>query len=89
MKTIFIPIEMYSELTIRKSLYWCSPEGNWTLRASENEWLIEVQTSSNLFESTLHRHLNDFHLRERLDNKTLIKRQQIIEAALNAVSNGL
>ena len=82
-------MKMYSELTIRKSLYWCSPEGHWTLKTHETEWLIEVQNPSDLFEPTLHRHLNDFHLREQLDKKTLVKRQEIIEAALNAVSSSV
>jgi His-Xaa-Ser system protein HxsD len=85
MLTLSISKIDYSEWVIRKSLYWCSPEGDWTLTSVDNMWIINVHNPSHGFEFTLHRHLNDFLLRERLDLKTGNLREAIIKTSLSAV----
>lgn len=75
----------YSEMVVRKALYWCSPFGEWTLHFNEQNWVINIGNPSASFEAELHRHLNDFILREKLDKKTAYLRDEIITAALKAV----
>ena len=76
---------LYSELVVRKALYWCSPEAGWTLAQQDSHWLVCVANPGNSFEETLHKHLNDFILREKLDVKTRSLREEIIKASLQAV----
>ena len=85
MKTVYVASDDYSELIVRKSLYWCSPLGNWILRKEQECWEILYSDDASDFEASLYRHLNDFKLREMLDKNTAHLRQQIIVAALNAV----
>lgn len=75
----------YSEWVVRKSLYWCAPEGDWILISEDGAWMISVTKPSSNFESMLHRHLNDFLLREKLDLKTGHFREAIIKTSLSAV----
>ncbi len=75
----------YSELVVRKALYWCSSESGWTLQLQDDHWLICVKTPTCSFEEILHKHLNDFLLREKLDKKTRSLREEIIKASLQAV----
>jgi His-Xaa-Ser system protein HxsD len=77
--------DSHSEAVVRKSLYWCDPEHLWTLESLDNEWVISVKQPASNFECTLHKHLNDFLLRERLDAKTLSIRDDLIHASLQAV----
>lgn len=82
---IKLPLLQFSEQVIRKALYWCSSEAGWTLHQQASEWLIRVQEPTDSFEELLHKHLNDFVLREKLDHKTGALRSEIIKASLQAV----
>ena len=77
--------DLYSEPVVRKALYWCSEESGWTLQQQEADWLICVQNPTEFFEELLHKHLNDFLLREKLDVQTRSLREDIIKASLQAV----
>jgi His-Xaa-Ser system protein HxsD len=85
MMIIKLPKTQYSEIVVRKSLYWIDPNELWTLTAEEEEWAISVKAPSQDFEALLHHHLNDFLLRERLDAKTQTLRHAMISASLQAV----
>lgn len=85
MKEIYLSKNIYSQSVMRNALYWCSPEGNWLLQENDRDWIVQLHDHSSLFETTLHRHLNDFILREKLEDKTRIKKEKIILAALAAV----
>ena len=77
--------DRYSESVVRKSLYWCDPEALWTLDSHEGFWVISVEQPTPSFEASLHKHLNDFLLRERLDVQTRPLREELINASLQAV----
>lgn len=77
--------DSYSEVVVRKSLYWCDPEALWTLEPCEGYWVISVENPAPTFEASLHKHLNDFLLRERLDLRTGSLRDDLIKASLLAV----
>lgn len=85
MKEIYLSKMLYSQMVVRNSLYWCSPEGEWLLQETDENWIVQLNGHSALFETTLHRHLNDFVLRETLEEKTRVKKEKIILAALTAV----
>lgn len=82
---IKLPKSQYSEIVVRKSLYWIDPNQLWTLTSEERDWAISVKAPSQNFEALLHHHLNDFLLRERLDVQTQALRQAMISASLQAV----
>ena len=84
MSVITIPNSI-SETVLRKALYWCSPFGAWTLQNNKDSWVINVTDPSPEFEFNLHRHINDFVLREKIDSETGSLRQKIIVAALKGV----
>lgn len=83
--TVELSKTSYSEMVVRKALYWCSPFGEWTLHSNEQNWIINIGNPAASFEAELHRHLNDFILRENLEKKTAYLRDEIISAALKAV----
>lgn len=70
MLIIKLPQDHYSETVVRKSLYWCEPDSNWTLTLEEGNWVISVTESDASFGSILHKHLNDFLLHEKLSIET-------------------
>lgn len=75
----------YSEAVLRKSLYWSDPDTSWMLGVHEGFWVISVEEPVQSFEATLHRYLNDFLLREKLDVRTRSLREDLIKASLHAV----
>lgn len=82
---IKLPQDSYSETVVRKSLYWCDPEALWTLEPHEGHWVISVEQPTPTFEADLHKHLNDFLLRERLDAQARSLREELINVSLHAV----
>jgi His-Xaa-Ser system protein HxsD len=82
---IKLPQDRHSESVVRKSLYWCDPEALWTLESRDGIWVISVEEPAPAFEASLHKHLNDFLLRERLDLQTRPLREELINASLQAV----
>lgn len=85
MLIIRLPKVSYSEIVVRKALYWCDPSFMWVLESHEENWIISVEQPATSFEATLHKHLNDFLLRERLDAQTRSLREELINASLRAV----
>lgn len=79
----------YSELVIRKALYWCSPYGKWRLNRDGEYWLISISDldGEGAFDAELYRHLNDYTLRERLDKNTGFLRDKIIVSALTRIAH--
>lgn len=85
---IRLPRTEYSEAVVRKSLYWLSEDCEWQLNIDEENWVI-ILSADNAAISKLHRLLNDFSLREKLDERTGTLRNQVIDAALTRLaSNG-
>ena len=85
MLIIRLPHVSYGEIVVRKALYWCDPFSMWILESHEENWVISVKQPDTNFEATLHKHLNDFLLRERLDVQTRSLREELISASLRAV----
>lgn len=75
----------YSEQVIRKALYWCSEYGLWSLSENDTHWQIRYEPNAVNFYEQLHRHLNDFKLRELLDKRTGQLRYKIVDSALAAI----
>jgi His-Xaa-Ser system protein HxsD len=82
---------MYSELVLRKALYWLTEHCSWSLDADEVSWYVSFGDSelANQCEQRLDRLLNDFLLRERLDAATKCKRERIVASALDAIAKKL
>ncbi len=89
MVTIKLEKSNYSESVIRKSLYWLSEVSDWQLQEDSTSWDVMLNTISDeqkfTIISELHRLMNDFILREKLDNDTLGMRNQIVVAALQGL----
>ena len=71
---IRLPKHDYSESVVRKALYWASEIGEWQMERDGNDWVITLDSDSQGV-TDLHRILNDFILREKLDAKTAINRK--------------
>ena len=81
--------KLYSELVLRKSLYWLKPEYQWTMEESESEWLITFSCSQDDFfhcKYELNKLLNDYSLREKIDSQTDDLKLAIIRKALKDLS---
>lgn len=83
---IRLPRTQYSETVVRKSLYWLSEVCDWQLDVDEDAWLVSIP-EDNVDISQLHRLLNDFTLREKLDQKTGALRNRVIDAALTRLAS--
>ena len=88
--TILLEKTKYSELPIRKALYWLSEYYQWSLREKDDEWIVEILSDVGKAEQAvsmfckLH---NDFLLRDQLDSKTNYLREKIVFAALDRIAN--
>ena len=78
--------KQYSESVIRKSLYWLSDEFSWELDEDEDAWIICFELDSQAAAYELNRLLNDFLLREQLDQQTGAERQAVILSALKRIA---
>ena len=87
METIKLKKAGYSEAVVRKALYWLSEVSDWQLQEDELYWLIDISETPNQADvkSELNRLLNDFLLREKLDNKTGNLRDRIVTSALEGL----
>lgn len=72
----------YSEQVIRKSLYWLSEHAEWGLSECDENWEISILKGDDAAVAALNRLLNDFLLREKIDNETLGMRKEIVKGAL-------
>ena len=84
---IRLPKHDYSESVVRKALYWASEIGEWQLEHDGNDWIITLDSDSEGV-TDLHRILNDFILREKLDAKTADLRDDVIRAAMTRLASG-
>ena len=80
---ITLPKSKYSELVVRKSLYWLSRESEWILEENNDVWSIKflIADSAELT-AKFHRHLNDYILREKLDSHSNELKAAIIKKSL-------
>ena len=76
-----------SESVIRKALYWASESIDWQLESSSDHWRISW-TGYASDKAQLDRLINDFLLREQLDQRTGDLRRHAIEAALRRLTEG-
>lgn len=86
---LFLSKKLYSELVLRKALYWLKPEYQWTMEENETEWLIKFSCSQDDFalcKYELNKLLNDYCLREKLDSQTDDLKLAIIRKALKDLS---
>ncbi|HCV01583.1 MAG TPA: His-Xaa-Ser system protein HxsD [Pseudoalteromonas sp.] len=81
--------QQYSEVVLRKALYWLQHQYQWALEDNENEWLIKVSCDGNdfiHFQSELNKLLNDYSLRDKLNSNTEDLKLAIIRKALKDLS---
>lgn len=86
---LFLSKKLYSELVLRKALYWLKPEYQWTMEENETEWLITLSCSQDDFvrcKFELNKLLNDYSLREKIDSQTDDLKLAIIRKALKDLS---
>jgi len=80
---------LYSELVVRKALYWLKSEYQWTMDENESAWLITFSCSQEDFlhcKYELNKLLNDYSLREKIDSQTDDLKLAIIRKALKDLS---
>lgn len=90
-KLMILPLskQLYSEIVVRKALYWLKPEYQWTMEENENEWLITLSCSQDDFfhcKYELNKLLNDYSLREKIDSRTDDLKLAIIRKVLKDLS---
>lgn len=86
--TVCLPREGVSETVLRKALYWLTEACEWELEEGQGHWQVTLrggQDGPNSCRAEFDRLLNDFLLRERLDQKTGHLREQITLAALKGL----
>lgn len=77
----------YSEWVIRNSLYWLTPKTQWKLEDDETSWKVSLENHSLEFE--FERLLNDYQLREKLQQQTGKLRDTIIQKVLRSIDKRL
>jgi len=81
--------DQYSELVIRKALYWIKAQYQWSIEEYSDHWLIIFICDEENFihcKSELNKLLNDYSLREKLDSNTDELKIAIIRKALKDLS---
>lgn len=61
----------------------------WTLEDDETQWTINFKTYSEDVAQEFSRLLNDYCLREKLNNKTIVQREAIAQNVLSSIHNRL
>jgi His-Xaa-Ser system protein HxsD len=89
-QTIKLKKDKFSENVVRKSLYWLSEKCKWRLNESHDSWEVIFENSPDGEEHSfeLHRLLNDFLLREKLDIETGDLRKKIVSSSLRKICEG-
>ena len=80
---------MYSELVIRKALYWLSLEVTWKIEDQPGGWVVTFDCDddkSTFLQNKFMRLLNDYLLREKLDSDTDKLKAAIIQKSLMDLS---
>ncbi|WP_343552093.1 His-Xaa-Ser system protein HxsD [Pantoea sp.] len=84
-----LPKKMYSEWTLRNSLYWMSAVTRWKLDEDEHNWLVSFETFHEEVEFEFERLINDYKLREKLQAHTGQVRTSIIDNVLRSIDSRL
>lgn len=79
----------YSEWVIRSSLYWLTPITEWKLADEGRSWKIFFENDSPESEFEFDRLLNDYQLREKLQQQTGALRDSIIRKVLQSIDERL
>ena len=83
------PRSSYSVWVMRNSLYWMSPVTEWTLNSDKDDWIVHLSNSEFSCKAQLHRHLNDYSLREKIMAKTAAVRDAITFNVLSSIERRL
>lgn len=86
---LHFPISVHSEWVMRNSLYWMSPITQWTLDSNNGNWIVKLSNSDFECTAQLHRHLNDYSLREKIMAKTAPIRDAITFNVLSSIERRL
>lgn len=91
MKALQLSKNEYSEIVIRRALYWLSRDGNWTLQETAESWVVELEDADLVrnLEFALVRNLNDELLREKIDIQTRGLKKSIIIKVLRDLDSSL
>lgn len=81
--------DVYSEWVIRNTLYWISPVSSWKLKENISSWTISFENDSPECLYEFERLLNDYALREKLQQKTGALRDSIVHKVLRSVDERL
>ncbi|MDK1703109.1 His-Xaa-Ser system protein HxsD [Serratia rubidaea] len=79
----------YSEWVIRNSLYWLTQKTAWKLEDEGASWIIFLENGAPDCEFELERLINDYQLREKLQQQTGVLRDSIIRKVLESIDERL
>lgn len=88
--TLYFSKSHLSILSVRKALYWLNDECIWSLKESQNDWLIELNCHTDkeqYYSGIINKLINDYALREQINLGTEDLKQAIIHKALKDLSN--
>lgn len=77
--------EKYSEMVVRKALYWFSSQFEWALDDNDSDWIVKVYDANCKCEPLFYRLLNDQVLRHKIDTETQGLRKKIIKKVLEDI----
>jgi His-Xaa-Ser system protein HxsD len=89
MKEYHLLKSSYTEWVVRNSLYWISSMSAWSLEDDETRWTVHFKVYSEDVAQEFSRLLNDYCLREKLNNKTVVHRDAIAKNVLSSIHNRL
>lgn len=81
--------DRFSEWVIRNSLYWMTPYTSWKLVDNISNWVVYFEVNNSECEYEFERLLNDYSLREKLQNQTGYLRDTIIRKVLHSIDERL
>lgn len=83
------PKNSYSDWVMRNSLYWMNSITDWTLDDDNDNWVVRLSNSDFDCKAQLHRHLNDYLLREKIMVRTSTVRDAITFNVLSSIERRL
>lgn len=89
MKIIKITNSQYSEIVVRKTLYWMSTMTEWTLVIKDDTAEVVFINDNEEVDYYFHQLLNDFKLREQVESKTKNIRDSIMHKVLASLDKRL
>ncbi|MCB4761894.1 MAG: His-Xaa-Ser system protein HxsD [Sulfurovum sp.] len=76
----------FQEIVVRKALYWMTEKTTWTLKETQDNFIIDFAPIEKLTDLQIEQQfsilLNDFYLRNLLNKNNKHLREKIIEQAL-------